>query len=148
MRLISGCRYLKVNLKATMYICVNSTIQRCRNKIIKIFLTEDFFHLPPVAATPVVNLELWISPRIFIKIRNGSNGILRGLGKLIHEKNRSRKSRDTVSLKHYTIFVKYFLSNLFWTVSWESISTITVPWLKSLVFSRLYSCNVDLLIYQ
>ncbi len=38
MGLISGCRYLKVNLKAKMYMYVNSTIQRCPNKIIKIFL--------------------------------------------------------------------------------------------------------------
>jgi hypothetical protein len=30
--------------------------------------------------TPVANLELRISPRIFEKIRNESNGILRGLG--------------------------------------------------------------------
>ena len=43
MVLISGCRYLKVNLKAKMYICVTSTIQRCPNKIIQIFLIEDFF---------------------------------------------------------------------------------------------------------
>ena len=80
MGLISGCRYLKVNLKAKMYICVNSTIQRCPNKIIKIFLIEDFCHLPPVSTTLVVNLELRISPRIFEKIRNGPYGILRGLG--------------------------------------------------------------------
>jgi hypothetical protein len=63
-----GCRYLKVNLKAKMYICGNSTIQRCPNKIIKILLIEDFSHLPPVSTTPVVNLELRISPRIFEKI--------------------------------------------------------------------------------
>ena len=75
--LISGSRYLKVNLKAKMYICVNSTIQ---NKIIKIFLIEDFSHLPPVSTTPVVNLELRISPRIFKKIRNGPNGTLWGWG--------------------------------------------------------------------
>ncbi len=31
---ISGCRYLKVNLKAKIYIYVKSTIQRCPNKII------------------------------------------------------------------------------------------------------------------
>ncbi len=55
---ISGCRYLKVNLKAKIYIYVKSNIQRCPNKIIKIFLIEDFFHLPPVSATPVINLEL------------------------------------------------------------------------------------------
>ncbi len=80
MGLISGCRYLKVNLKAKMYIYVNSTIQRCPNKIIKLFLIEEFFHLPPVSTTPVVTLELRISPRIFRKIRNGPNGILWGWG--------------------------------------------------------------------
>ncbi len=46
----------------------------------------------------MVHLELLISPRIFEKIRNGHSGTLRGLGKLIHEKTRSRKSRDTVPL--------------------------------------------------
>jgi hypothetical protein len=65
-----------VNLKAKIYIYVNSTIQRCFNKIIKIFLIEDFFHLPPVSATPVANLEL----RLLEKIRNGPNGILWGWG--------------------------------------------------------------------
>ncbi len=69
-----------MNLKAKIYIYVNSTIQRCTDKIIKLSLIEDFFHLPPVSTTPVVNLELRISPRIFEKIGNGSNGILRDLG--------------------------------------------------------------------
>jgi hypothetical protein len=46
---ISGCRYLKKILKAKMFIYANSTIQRCPNKIIQIFLLEDFFHLPPVS---------------------------------------------------------------------------------------------------
>jgi hypothetical protein len=73
---ISGCRFLKVNLKAKICIYVNSTIQSYPNKIVKIFLIEDFFHLPPVLMTPVVNHEL----RIFEKIRNGPNDILRGLG--------------------------------------------------------------------
>ncbi len=80
MGLISGCRCLKANLKAKMYIYVNSTIQRCPNKIIKIFLIEDFFHLPLVSTTLVVNLKLWISLRIFEKIWNSSNGILWGWG--------------------------------------------------------------------
>jgi hypothetical protein len=43
-------------------------------------MIEDFLHLPPVSTTPVANLELRISPRIFEKIRNGRNSILRGLG--------------------------------------------------------------------
>ncbi len=71
---------LKWTWRQKFYIYVNSTIQRCPNKIIKIFLIEDFFQLPPVAATPVVNLELWISPRIWEKIQNGPNGILWGWG--------------------------------------------------------------------
>ncbi len=67
MATISGCRHLKVNLKAKIYIYVNSTTQRCQNKIIKIFLLEGFLHLPPVSLTPVANLGLRISPRIFKK---------------------------------------------------------------------------------
>ncbi len=99
MRTTSGCRYLKVNLKAKLYIYVNSTIQRCPNKIFKIFLIEDFFYLPPVLTTLVVNLELRIYPQIFEKIRNGPNGIYSGAWrKLIREKTRSRKSRGTVPL--------------------------------------------------
>jgi hypothetical protein len=46
---VSGCRHLKVNLKAKIYIYVNSFTQRCPNKIIKIFQLEGFFHLPPVS---------------------------------------------------------------------------------------------------
>ncbi len=42
--------------------------------------TTPAANLPPVSLNPVVNLELQISPRIFEKIRNGPNGILRGLG--------------------------------------------------------------------
>ncbi len=37
-------------------------------------------NLPPVSLTPVVQLCLRISPRIFEKIRNDSNAIIRGLG--------------------------------------------------------------------
>jgi hypothetical protein len=42
METISGCRHLKVNLKAKIYIYVNSTTQRCPNKMIKNFLIEIF----------------------------------------------------------------------------------------------------------
>ncbi len=37
-------------------------------------------NLPPVSLTPVVHLELRISPRMFEKIRNDPNVIIRGLG--------------------------------------------------------------------
>ncbi len=97
-RTISGCRHLKVSLKAKMFIYVNSTTQRCSNKIIKIFLLEDFFHLPPVSLTPVVHLEPRISPRIFEKIRNGRNGILRCLGETDSWKKPEVENLVTLSL--------------------------------------------------
>jgi hypothetical protein len=43
-------------------------------------MIEEFLHLPQVSLTPVANLELGISSRIFEKIRNEPNGILKGLG--------------------------------------------------------------------
>ncbi len=58
---ISDCLHLKVNLKEEVYLHVNSTNQRYPNKIIKTFLIEDFFHLPPVLTILGVHLELWIS---------------------------------------------------------------------------------------
>jgi hypothetical protein len=97
-RTISGCRHLKVNLKAKIYIYVNSTTQRWQKKIMKIFLLEDFFHLPPVSLTPVVHLEPRISPRIFEKIQNGRNGKMLG-GNWFMKKTRCRKSCDNVPLK-------------------------------------------------
>jgi hypothetical protein len=57
-------------------------------------MTEDFS----------IYLEPRISPRIFEKIWNGPNGILRGLGETDSwKKTRSRKSRNTVPLKHCII---------------------------------------------
>ncbi len=88
-----------MNLTAKIYINVNSTIQRCFNKIIKIFLIKDFFHLPPVSATPVVNLELRIYERLLEKFKMVLMGYSGAGGKQIHKKTRSKKSRDTVPLR-------------------------------------------------
>jgi hypothetical protein len=52
-------------------------------------MIEDFLHLPPVSLTPVANLELRISPRIFEKIQNDPNS--GAWGKLIHKKNQKSK---------------------------------------------------------
>ncbi len=41
-----------------------------QTKLLKFFCLKVFFHLPLVLLTPVANLELRISPRIFGKIRN------------------------------------------------------------------------------
>jgi hypothetical protein len=40
----------------------------------------------PVSTTPAINTKLQISTRIYIKIRNGPEGILRAQRKLICEK--------------------------------------------------------------
>jgi hypothetical protein len=48
--------------------------------------------------TPVVHLDLQISPRIFKKNRNDPNAIIRGLGEEDSQKTRSKKSRDIVPL--------------------------------------------------
>jgi hypothetical protein len=83
---------------AKIYIYYYSTSQRCPNKIIKIFQLEGFFHLPPVSLTPVANLELRISPRIFAKIRNDPNGIIRGLEETDSRKKPEAKNHVTLSL--------------------------------------------------
>ncbi len=77
---ISDCWHLKVKLKKKIYLYVSQLPKGVPKKVTKTFLMDDFFQLPPVSTTRVVHLELWISPRIFEKIRNGPNGILRGLG--------------------------------------------------------------------
>jgi hypothetical protein len=70
METISGCRCLKVNLKAKMLTLLPKGVQ---TKLLKFFWLKIFFHL---LLTPVAHLEPRISPRI----RNGRNGILRCLG--------------------------------------------------------------------
>ncbi len=57
-----------------------------QTKYLKLF----FFHLP---TTQVVHLELRISPRIIEKLRNGPNGVLRGL-----EETNSRKKHKLENL--------------------------------------------------
>ncbi len=93
---LSNCWQLKINLKKKIHLYANSPIQRCPKEIMTIFLIEDFFHLPPVSTAPVVHLELWISKRIFEKIRNGSNGAWGNWSML---KTWSQKSRDTIHLR-------------------------------------------------
>ncbi len=90
---ISDCLHLKVNLKKTFFymLILNSTTQRYPKNIFKTSLINDFFHLPLISRTLVVHLELRIYPRIFGKIRNGPNGILRGLGKIDSWKNLKSK---------------------------------------------------------
>jgi len=43
-------------------------------------MSPNFYHLSPVSLTLVINLYFWIYSRIFLIIRNGFNGLLRGTG--------------------------------------------------------------------
>ncbi len=112
MGIISGCRYLYVNLKAKMYIYVYSTFQRCPNKIIKIFLIEDFFHLPPVSTTPVVNDtggQPWaanISANFKKNLKRSKWDTLGLGGNWLMKKTRRKKSRDTVPLRRGRLFIR------------------------------------------
>ncbi len=106
MGLISGCRYLKVNLKARIYIYVNSTIQRCPNKIIKKFLIEDFF------ICHRCQRHLW-STLSYEYIREFSKKFETALmlyseawGKLIHEKNQKSKISWQCTFKVKFLFFK------------------------------------------
>ncbi len=82
---ISGCWDLKMNLKAKMYLYVNSTSQRCPNNIIETFMIEDFFHLPPVG-------HLWCTLSGFSKKFETALMVYSvALRKLIHEKNQKSK---------------------------------------------------------
>jgi hypothetical protein len=64
-----------------MYLYANSNTQRCPKEINKIFLIEDFFHLPLVSTTPVLHLELEISQQIFEKNSKWSQWYKKGLGR-------------------------------------------------------------------
>jgi hypothetical protein len=55
-------------------------------------------NLPPVSLTPVVHLELRISPRIFEKIRNDPKVNIRGLGEGDSWKKPEAKNLVTLSL--------------------------------------------------
>ncbi len=82
---ISGCRHLKVNLKAKIYINVNSS-----KKIMEIFLIEDFSHLPvsdTVGALWTANISANFQKKFetALRIFSGAWGIL------IHEKNQKSK---------------------------------------------------------
>jgi hypothetical protein len=86
----SDCLHLKVNLKEKVYLHVNSTTQRCLNKISKTFLIEDFFRFPPVSTIPVMQLELQMSLRLFETALLGYSGTW-DWERLNHEKNLKSK---------------------------------------------------------
>ena len=80
-----------------VYMC-NLYYPKVSQQNYKKFSDWRFFHLPPVSTTPVVNLDLRISPRIFEKIWNGPNGILWGWGETDWWKKPEAKNLVTLSL--------------------------------------------------
>jgi hypothetical protein len=61
-------------------------------------MIEDFLHLPPVSLTPEANLYCEYLREFSKKFETALTVYSGDWGKLIHEKTRSRKSRDTVPL--------------------------------------------------
>jgi hypothetical protein len=62
---------------------------------------QTIYHLSLVSMTPVINIYFRISPRIFVKILKALFGYSGARRKLIHEKNRGRKSRVRLPLRDY-----------------------------------------------
>jgi len=79
-------------------------------------LTTSKANLPPVSTTPVVHLELRISPWIFKKIWNYPNGILRGLGKLMREGN-VLSQKNLVALTPLNAIIRVRI--IFFCISWN-----------------------------
>ncbi len=78
-----------MNLKAKIYLYVNSPIQRCPNKIIKIFLIEDFFSFAAGFTFNDSGGQPWAAniSANFRKNAKWPKWYTQGLGgKLIHEK--------------------------------------------------------------
>ncbi len=113
--------HLKVNIKSKTI-----TVYECK-QLLRSFL--NFSHLFLMPLIPVINLYFWISPRIFVRIRNDPNGTLRGPGEInSRKKTWSRKSRVRLlltfgqeeCLPSLTISLKKFRSKrLFLIISQE-----------------------------
>jgi hypothetical protein len=80
--------------------------------IIKTFLIEDFFHLPPLSTTPVMHIELKIKylHEFSKKLETTILGYSGAWRKLIHDKKPlSRKSCGTVTLSKFNLIVRTLL---------------------------------------
>ncbi len=111
----------KVNLKEKNYLYVNSTLQRCPNKIVKAFLIEDFLYLPPVL------LHWWwtlISCEYLREFLKKIEMTLRGLGETDLWKNRKSK------ISWHSPFKENLLLNLPWILiwGWHSFKTLHGSW--------------------
>jgi hypothetical protein len=109
MELISGCRYLKLNLKAKNHIYINSTIQRFPTKLLQFFWLKIFFICHWCQRHHWSTLSCEYLCKFFEKIRNGPTGILWGWGETDSWKKPEAKNLVTLSLYiHFTSILQSF----------------------------------------
>jgi hypothetical protein len=107
---ISGCRYLKVNLKAKIYFYVSLLSKGVPTKLLKFFWLKIFFicHRCQRHRWSILSCEyLREFSKKFETVLIGHSGVG---GKLIHKKNSSKKSCDTVPLSFIYKSLSYFIS--------------------------------------
>ncbi len=97
---------------------------------IKKNIPQNFFHLSLVSLTPLINIHLRLSPRIFEKIRNDPNGILRAL---IYEKNLKSKilCQTPFKCKGNKLEANYFFRSI-------HINVASVCWQSLCILKQLY----------
>ncbi len=100
---ISGCRHLKVNLKAKVYIYVNSTTQRCKNKLLKFFCLKIFSICHRCQRHRWCTLSREYLSEFSKKFEMVVLVYSDASGKLIHEKNQKLKISWHCPFKYYIL---------------------------------------------
>jgi hypothetical protein len=70
-------------------------------------LSQNFYLFSPVSLTPLTNIHLRLSPRIFEKIRNDPIGYSEARGTLIYEKKLKSKISCQTPFKQSVVGEKY-----------------------------------------
>jgi hypothetical protein len=106
-------------------------------------MTEDFFHLPPVSTTPVVNLELRYLREFLKKFETALMVYSGAWGKLIREKNKKSKISWHCPFKSARGFVRETDTH---RLSLPQILSSCWPFCGlNLIFSL--SCQIDLFVF-
>ncbi len=127
------------SIEEKIYLYVNSTTQRCPKERMKISDCRFFPFATSVNDTGGA-LELRISPRIFEKIRNGSNSIIRGLGETDPSRKPEVKNLVDCPFKalpffHFSAYFLHFTAIVARPLSLfsEKQATAAQPWIKLLM---------------
>jgi len=149
---IWGCRYSNVNLKAKIYFYVSSTTQRWPNKIIKIFLIEDF------SICHRCRWHRWqtLSCEYLREFSKKFETVLMEYswdgGKLIHEKNQKQKISWHCPFKSANQVLFLFggkVERANWTISLPVSRRNLWKKIVNLVFTKLYRhCTLQSIIFM